>query len=232
MTRPIALAVLAMVVAGACGSGDDVDWESRPGRRDPDPPPSTPLDPPPPSSPPSEPEPDPEPARAVVVNGLTLDDVTLTALEQELGWAIADGAYWYDPVLGAVGVDGGPTAGFLPPGLGIGGALPEDASWGDTGVVVNGRELPVEDLLALEQLFLGPVPPDRYYLDADGWYGYEGDAPLGNVFDLVAQQQSTGGGGGGPVTETAGGWLGGSADDSYYFDPSTGCSVMSTGVSC
>jgi len=172
----------------------------------------------------------PEVSAAVFVNGVGLDDGTLGALESELGWTVADGAYWYDPVLGAVGYEGGPMAGFLPPGLAIGGPLPEDASAGTTGVFLNGRELPVEDLTLLEQFF-GAIAPDYYFLDAEGYYGYEGDVPLGNVFDVVAANQQSGGGG--VVEETAGGWIGGSGDDSYYFDPESGCSVMAgDGVSC
>jgi hypothetical protein len=172
---------------------------------------------------------DPGTSPTVFVNRVGLDDATLGALESELGWTVADGAYWYDPVLGAVGVEGGPTAGFLPAGLVIGGPLPEDASAGTTDVFVNGRELPYDDLAFLEQFFGGPIAPDRYFLDADGYYGYEGDVPLGNVFDVIAANQQTGGG---TVQETAGGWIGGSGDDSYYFDPESGCSVMSGEVSC
>jgi len=225
----LAAAVVCVVVAAGCtGKSPQVDRPERP--RDPvgtvDPPdPVEPVDPEP-----IEPEPlEPEPARAVVVNDVGLDDATLDALEVELGWAVADGAYWYDPVLGAVGYSGGPTAGFLPAGLVIGGPLAADASAGATGVFVNGRELPFEDLAALEELFATPIPPDYYFLDAEGYYGYEGEAPLGNVFDTVAQQAS----GGGTLTETAGGWIGGEGTDGYYFDPETGCSVMAgDGVSC
>jgi hypothetical protein len=173
----------------------------------------------------------PELSRVVVINGVELDGVTIDALEGELGWAVADGAYWYDTALGAVGLEGGPTAGFLPAGLTIGGPLLEDASGGTTGVVVNGRELPEDDLVALEQLFGAPIPPGRYFLDADGYYGYEGAIALGNVFDVVAASEQSGGGG--FVEETAGGWIGSDGSDGYYFDPESGCSVMAgDGVSC
>jgi hypothetical protein len=233
--RVLALVMAVTAVAGGAASGcTSADGprlgEQQAGTRATDP--DEPLDPtelPEPNDP-LDPGELPE-ARAVVVNGVGLDDGALDALESELGWAVADGVYWYDPVLGAVGLDGQATAGFLPAGLLLGGPLTEDASAGTTGVFVNGRELPADDLAALEDLFAGPIPPDRYFLDAAGYYGYEGAAPLGNVFATIEQQQQQSGGG--AVTETAGGWIGGDGDDSYYFDPESGCSVMAgDGVSC
>jgi hypothetical protein len=223
----LALVMAATAVSSGCTSADPPRLgEQQAGTRA-----NEPLDP---TEPPEPTEPlDPgesEPARAVVVNGMGLDDGALDALESELGWAVADGVYWYDPVLGAVGLDGQATAGFLPAGLPLGGPLTEDASAGTTGVFVNGRELPPDDLAALEDLFAAPIPSDRYFLDAAGYYGYEGAAPLGNVFVTIEQQQQSGGG---YVSETAGGWIGGEGDDSYYFDPESGCSVMAgDGVSC
>jgi hypothetical protein len=221
----LVMAATAVASGAACGcTSSDAprlgDQQARTRATDPD----EPVDP-------TEPPGGTESARAVVVNGVGLDDRALDALESELGWAVADGVYWYDPVLGAVGLDGQATAGFLPAGLPLGGPLTEDASAGTTGVVVNGRELPPDDLAALEDLFAAPIPPDRYFLDAAGYYGYEGAAPLGNVFATIEQQQQQSSGG--YVSETAGGWIGGDGDDSYYFDPESGCSVMAgDGVSC
>lgn len=241
MARPrcstlTSLVLVVVIAAGAC-SGEAPGPGPEEG--------STGSGPPPPEvTPPEEievePEPDPEPGPVVVVNGVGLDGGTLAALESELGWAVAEGSYWYDPVLGAVGVAGGPMAGFLPAGLVIGGPLAPDASAGATGVFLNGRELPDADLAALEQLFAAPFPPDRYVLDAAGNYGYEGEPPLGNLFaDFQQSSPPADPGvdpgidpGPGTVTETAGGWIGGEGDDGYYFDPDSGCSVMSDGVSC
>lgn len=240
-TLAAAALVLVVLVAGACAGEAARTPEARRGpandpieRVEPEPiEPVEPVEPEPVEPEPVEPEPvEPEPLRAVVVNGVGLDEGTLLALEAELGWAVADGDYWYDPLLGAVGFTGGPTAGFLPAGLAIGGPLAPDASGGTTGVFLNGRELPPDDLALLEQLFAAPFPPDRYVLDAAGNYGYEGEAPLGNLFTTFEQQQQQPTGGGGPV-ETEGGWIGGNSSDGYYFDPESGCSVMAgEGVSC
>ena len=227
---PTLVAVAVAVATSACTSGDGIDLGTVGSTV-----PTVPTDPAPTVSPPTSgaaPDPElpvgPRTVRAVYVNDVALDDGTIESLDLALGSPVTDGLYWYDPVLGAVGYEGGPTAGFLAPGLLLGGPLAADASAGTTGVFLNGRELPFEDLAALEQLFGISIPPDRYFLDAQGYYGYEGEPPLGNVFDVVAQQS----GGGGYTSETAGGWVGGDGDDGYYFDPDSGCSVMSDGVSC
>ena len=105
--------------------------------------------------------------------------------------------------------------------------FPLDASGGDTNVFVNGRELHALDVAAL--MALGPIYPGRYWLRYDGYYGLEGGMPLGNLIMLA--QQATGGAGynrSGPF-----GHLGGDGQSSYFFDPNSGCSVISGGgVSC
>ncbi len=139
-------------------------------------------------------------SRNVVVNGQALDAATLNQLETLYHLQIADGAYWYDPVCGAAGPAGGPTLAFIVPGLRLGGALRPDASNGNTGVFVNGRELPAYDLVGLTRL-VGYIAPGRYFLDAMGNAGTEGGPPIVNL--LVASQRQSGGGGGG--------WYSGSA---------------------
>jgi hypothetical protein len=122
---------------------------------------------------------------------------------------------------------GGPGLGFTMPGLEIGGPLPADASGRGTQVFVNGRELHALDVSAL--MALGPIVPGRYWLRYDGYYGIEGGMALGNL--IVAAQQASGGPGynrSGPF-----GHLGGDEQSSYFFDPNSGCSVISGGgVSC
>jgi hypothetical protein len=144
-----------------------------------------------------EPEPaaPPPPRRSVVVNGVRIDDEQLRELERAWGGAVADGNYWYDSVCGAWGLEGGPCAGFVQAGLELGGPLRRDASRGNTGVVINGRELHLLDVMALRRL--GPVLPGRYWVDAHGNFGCEGGPALGN---LAAAMQMAGGAGGRPWT--------------------------------
>ncbi|MEQ1858144.1 MAG: hypothetical protein ABL963_16945, partial [Longimicrobiales bacterium] len=140
---------------------------------------------------------------------------------------IAPGDYWYDAFSGLYGMMGGPGLGFTMPGMQIGGALPPDASGRGTNVFVNGRELHAQDIAALSAL--GPIMPGRYFLRYDGWYGMEGGVPMGNL--IVLAQQAAGGPGYNRTTYS--GHLGSDGQTSYFFDPNSGCSVISGGgTSC
>ena len=133
-------------------------------------------------------------ARAVVINGQRLTDSELEQLERAYGIRIDDADYWYDPVLGAWGVRGGPTMGFIVAGLALGGPLRADASGGNTQVFVNGREIHVFDLMALQQI-TGPIMPGRYFINSQGLAGFEGGPPLWNLLAMAAQAQQSSGGG-------------------------------------
>jgi len=123
---------------------------------------------------------------SIVVNRVHLTESTIQVFEQHWHVALKDGRYWYDRVSGAWGLDGGPTAGWIIPGLELGGPLPADASRGSTGVFVNGRELPVEDVLALQQIT--PVYRGRWWVDGYGNVGAEGGPMLGNLWALARQR--------------------------------------------
>jgi hypothetical protein len=129
--------------------------------------------------------------RHVVINEHRFTDEELAQVEQAYRIRIPDADYWYDSVLGAWGAKGQPTMGFIAPGLDLGGPLRPDASGGGTGVFVNGRDLPLPDLIALQQN-TGPVPPGRCFITAQGLAGYEGGPPLWSLAELAAQ--SSGGG--------------------------------------
>lgn len=128
----------------------------------------------------------------VTVNGTVLDDRTLQALEKGYQSRVPPGRYWYDAFSGAWGLEGGPAAGQILPGLPLGGPLRADASRGRTGVFVNGRELHSLDVAALRRCV--QVIPGRYWVRADGVGGYENAPPS---FDLAALCRARGGGGGG-----------------------------------
>jgi hypothetical protein len=127
--------------------------------------------------------------RNVIINGQRLSDEQIEAAAR-LGVRIADGDYWYDPIMGAWGPRGGPALGVVQAGLHLGGPLAENASNGNTGVFVNGRHLPLQDLQLLNSV-VGTIWPGRYWLDANGNCGFEGGMYLGNIW---AKPRPSGGG--------------------------------------
>jgi hypothetical protein len=131
------------------------------------------------------------PARKLSFNGRNLttqEDLTVTRLEQIYGVRLPDGAYWYDNRSGAFGLWNGPAAAILPAGLGLGGPLPANASGGQTLVFVNGRSLHPLDIAALSR-FLN-VQPGRFWVDAQGYFGYEGGPAIGNLVAIANQAGS------------------------------------------
>lgn len=146
-----------------------------------------------PKAPPATPGPpgfQPAP-QAVTVNGVRLSAAQISSLEQNFRVRVQPGDFWYDGIWGVWGFKGGPIRGFLPAGLNLGGRLQADASGATgTGVFVNGRELHALDVLALRQL--GPVYAGRFWIDAQGYYGFEGGPPVGN-FRAALQQPQQGG---------------------------------------
>lgn len=132
---------------------------------------------------------------------------------------IPSGDYWYDPVSGLWGVEHGPALGQMPPELALGGPLRSDASGGNTGVVVNGRELHISEAAYLQQVF-GYVVPGRYWMNAMGIGGSEGGPPLFNL--AVAARQAAANG---YSTRTAFGSMGSDGNCSYFMTPG-GSSVM------
>jgi hypothetical protein len=127
--------------------------------------------------------------RRVTINQVRVTDAQIEQLERQYRVRILDGDYWYDGRVGAWGYWRGPAMGLAVPGLSIGGPLPANASGGGTGVFINGRELHPGDVAALRAV-TGSVLPGRYWLDANGWGGYEGQPAFFNLWALAAQAQS------------------------------------------
>ena len=154
------------------------------------------------------------------VNGVVIHPERVRKFEQEKRTLIPRGDFWYDKVSGAWGIAGGPTLGFTAPGMDLGGPLEEDASRGNTGVFINGRQLPLPDVIGLHNLGV-PVQLGRWWMDYSGNFGVEGNPlVMGNVF------QYSRGRGGAYQRATAGGYIGSDGRTSYFFDPKTGSSVM------
>lgn len=122
----------------------------------------------------------------------------ITNLERTSGRPAVAGSYWYDNVTGAIGLWGGPTIGFLTPGLALGGPLPANASGGGdgrlTGVFINGREIHPLDVQGLQQMLGIPVSPGRWWIDAKGNSGMEGGPAIFNLFLLAKQNKRNTGG--------------------------------------
>ena len=132
-------------------------------------------------------------ARRVIVNRTRLTDAEVSRLEQGFRVRILDGDYWYDRMSGAWGMDGGPTLGFLPARLALGGELRADASGGGTNVFINGREIHPIDVVSLQRITI--VQPGRYWVDERGNCGYEGNpTPIVNLVQLANAAQARSGG--------------------------------------
>lgn len=123
----------------------------------------------------------------VFVNGQPLEDVKRQKMERAYGVPILPGRYWYDPVSGAWGMEGGPTIGQIHPNMAIGGALRADASKGRSGVFVNGRQLHELDVSALKRCM--PLAPGRYWVRADGVGGREGKPASFNLKQLCGDDK-------------------------------------------
>ncbi len=156
--------------------------------------------------------------RAVFINRNRLPLDTLQLLESLYQVRVPDGRFWYDATSGGWGQEGGPTIGFTVAGLPIGGALPANISGGNTGVFVNGRELPALDLAGLQAL-VGPIAPGRYWLDGQGHAGAEGGPPVANLRVLASQLSRMGTG----VNERYGGGA------AAYGNLNTGIGVITDG---
>lgn len=124
------------------------------------------------------------PTRQVFVNGVQLRDDELSGLEQKYRTQIPDGSYWYDKMCGAWGMQGGPVLCTIDPNLRLGGPLRPDASNGNTGVFINGRELHYLDI-ALVQRVVPMIIPGRWWLDVYGNFGSEGGPMLGNLWEYA-----------------------------------------------
>lgn len=124
----------------------------------------------------------------VFVNREELSDDTLTALARDHGVHLSRGRHWYDQRTGAWGHEGGPAAGFTHPGLRLGGELWRAASGGTTGVIVNNRELHWRDVVALQEMGI-PVSRGRYWLNADGTGGFEGEPPIFNLKEIARRRR-------------------------------------------
>ncbi len=131
-------------------------------------------------------------ARHITFNGAPLapaDFKRFEALEAQGNVRVPDGDYWYDNANGLWGRWGESSAGFIQAGLNLGGPMPANCSNGNTGVFLDGRELAAVDLSDLQRVVT--LPPGRYWMDAQGNMGAEGQAASVNLVQLARQAAAT-----------------------------------------
>jgi membrane-associated protease RseP (regulator of RpoE activity) len=133
----------------------------------------------------------------LTINGRPLGPEALSVLERAYGAAPSSGRVWYDSFSGLYGLWGREAAGFIRPGHDFG-PLPAQASAGNTGIFLNGRQLNLAEAAFFHRLF-GAVYPGQWWLDGrTGNVGLKGSPlPAANIFAALQQAQSGGGGGGG-----------------------------------
>ena len=168
-----------------------------------------------------------EQQQGVVINGVVVTPHQLKQLGVQAG-QIQPGKYWYDAATGAWGLQGSGVQGFIQPGLQVGGALQANASNGRTGVYINGRQLPQSDLIQLQQAVGGQVPPGRYWCQANGNCGQEGNPqPLINLRNTGGNRVNKNGTGKGynySVDGEVGGCFEGAGGKMVCFDSGIGSS--------
>ncbi len=130
----------------------------------------------------------------VFINGGELSRDQAMAIAATYHYEPIPGRYWYDSRSGAWGMEGHETVGFLMPGHNFG-PLAENASNGNTGVFVNGRQINMIEAVRIQQTF-GAVYPGHWWLDGrTGYYGLEGNpTPVGNIIAALRSQRSGRGG--------------------------------------
>jgi hypothetical protein len=168
----------------------------------------------------------------VLVNGKALSATQLADFKAKYKMAPKAGSYWYDSVSGLYGNAGQAATGFMYPGHDFG-TLAADASTGDTGIFVNGRQIPQSEWIVWSTVLGAAIQPGRYWLDAKGNAGYEGNpTPTVNLYVAAAQNaqnraRGAGGGSGGGDNF----WSSRFASGNYNDDNSAGyVSVPGVGV--
>lgn len=125
----------------------------------------------------------------VIINGNKLSYAQINELESIYGFKPLPGNYWYDSISGLYGVIGFGAYGFMFAGHNFG-DLDPNASNGNSNVFVNRRHLPQMEWIVWSQLLGYMIEPGRYWLDANGNAGYEGNlTPMENLY-LAAQRNA------------------------------------------
>jgi hypothetical protein len=133
----------------------------------------------------------------VIINNIVLTRQQILEIKNRYGIEPKPGNYWYDSFSGLYGVTGYPSYGFMYPGHNFG-TLSRSASAGNTGVIINGRELPQLEWAVWSYMLGSYIQPGNYWLDSQGNAGYVGsNVPVVNLFAAARQNSYSGQGGSG-----------------------------------
>jgi len=132
----------------------------------------------------------------VVINNKALTQEQIDEIQSTYGVKPLPGNYWYDAKSGLYGVVGFQAYGFMLPKHNFG-TMDRNASNGNTGVFVNGREIPVAEYAVWSSMVGNWIQPGSYWLDSNGNAGYEGNPiPVINLYQAAKQRAYRGSGGG------------------------------------
>ncbi len=129
-------------------------------------------------------------AAQTTINGRPVSQEQRYAFQLAYGVPLQPGNFWYDSRSGMWGYWGREVAGLLKPGHDFG-PLPANASNGNTGIFINGRQLNTAEVIFFQNLLGVPMQPGRAWLDGvTGNIGLEGNPiPLVNLVSLVQARQ-------------------------------------------
>ena len=133
----------------------------------------------------------------VIINDVALSNAQIAEIEKTYGVKPKPGNYWYDAKSGLYGVVGYPAYGYMRPNHRFG-SMRRNASKGNTGAFINGRELPPLEYTVWSYMVGSWIQPGKYWLDHQGNAGYEGNpTPVINLFVAAKQNGYHGQGGSG-----------------------------------
>jgi hypothetical protein len=128
------------------------------------------------------------PGTGVFINQHEITQKDWTALKHLYG-AAPPGHYWYDARSGLYGKVGFEAAGYIHTGLDFGPLAP-NASNGNTGIFINGREINMTEAMFFQRI-AGGIFQGRWWLDGEtGNVGMEGmPMPMANLTAALQQTQ-------------------------------------------